>query len=152
MKACREHHAVRNTGVWRFAVGCAGLITQYSPDDWKLGTVEVGIGFLPLLNLTCSSKMLKYCMAGIWEEKKLNRNKITGKAVRRQPAGRGGFCLLSMCKCASEKELLKLLICDLLSAPKGWVPGSVAVLFQALKPCALCKRTGVTFAHLFVTC
>lgn len=67
-KACREHHPVCNTGVWRFAVGCTGLITlQYSPDVWKLGTVEVGIDFLQV-DLTCSSKMLKYFMVGAWEE------------------------------------------------------------------------------------
>lgn len=145
-----EHHTARDTGVWHLAVGCTGLITtQYSPDDWKLGTVEVDIGFSSLVNLTCTSKMLKYCMAGIWEKGKLNMNKITGKAVRRQPAGRGGFHLLSMCQCASEKEMLKLLIRDLLSAPRGWVPGSFAAFLKAFKPCALCKRTGVIFAHVF---
>lgn len=42
-------------------VGYTGLVTtQYSPGDWKLGTVEAGTGFLPLVNLTCSCKMLKY--------------------------------------------------------------------------------------------
>jgi len=85
IKACQEHHTVHSTGVWQFTVGCTGLVTtQYSPDDWKLGAV--GIGFLPLVYLTCSSKMLKYCLAGIWEEEKLDMNKITGKAVGRQPA------------------------------------------------------------------
>lgn len=76
---------------------------------------------------------------------------MTGKAVGRQPAERGGFRLLSMCKCAAEKEVLKLLVCDLLSAPKGWVPGSVAAL-SSIQAVGSVQEDGVTFAHRFVTC
>lgn len=49
------------TGLWQAPVGYTGLVTaQDSPGDWKLGTVEAGIGFLPLVNLTRSCKTLKY--------------------------------------------------------------------------------------------
>lgn len=45
-------------------------------------TVEVGIGSLPRVNVTCTYEMFKYCLAVTWEEK-LNINKVTGKAVGR---------------------------------------------------------------------
>lgn len=50
-----------STGVWQAPVRYTGLVTaQYSPGDCILGTVEAAIGFLPLVNLTCSCKVLKY--------------------------------------------------------------------------------------------
>lgn len=60
-EACQEHHTVLRTGLWQAPVGYTGLVTaQDSPGDWKLDAVEVGIGFLPLVNLIHGYKMLKY--------------------------------------------------------------------------------------------
>lgn len=60
-EACQEHHTVLSTGVWQAPVRCTGLVTtQHSPGDCTLGIMEAGIDFLPLVNLTCSCKMLKY--------------------------------------------------------------------------------------------
>lgn len=91
---------------------CCGMYCAYnnSPDDWKCGRLGVRIGFLSPVKVTCGSETLKYCMAGVWEEEKLSMNKITNKAVGRQPDGRGGVLLaplLSMCKGASKKKKKK---------------------------------------------